>query len=89
MAEHFYNLLAEHLSSSAPSCRIKLADLLYEMGQQLLQDGQNDFAAKWLSRARTMIQAPQNSSFVTDDQDLRLNILHTYGEPPAECSSQD
>ena len=83
MAEHFYSILAVHLSGSESSCQIKLADLLYEIGDKLLQDVQNDHAAKWLGRARVVIEQAQNNCVVMDAQDLRLNILHTYGEPPA------
>lgn len=83
MAEHFYNILATQLLGSDSSPQIKLADLLCEMGQQLLQDGQHDLAAKWLGRARVVIEQAQYNCVVMDAQDLRLNILHTYGEPPA------
>ncbi len=81
MAEHFYNLLSMGSSSSDPSLQVKLADLLYEIGQQLLRDIQNELAAKWLGRARLTVEEAQNNSIVTDAQDLRLNILHTYSKP--------
>ena len=82
MAEHFYNLLAALSSITEPSYQVKLADFLYELGQALLRDGQNDLAAKWLGRAKLVIEQVEHSCVVADAQDLRLNILHTYGGPP-------
>ena len=81
MSEHFHSLLAAQIPGLAPSYRIKAADLLFEMGQQLLQNGQNDLTVKWLGRARTMIEeAAKDSYTISDAQDLRLSILHTNGD---------
>lgn len=80
MAEHFYNLLATLSQIKESSYQIKLADLLYELGQGLLQHGQNDIAAKWLGRARLTVEEVQDNCIAAETQDLRLNILHTYGE---------
>ena len=86
MAEHFLNVLSGQTSNLGSLFQVKAADILCEMGQQLLQDRQHEMAVKWLSRASTMIEQTQDSCAMVDTQNLRLNVLHTYGEC---CSSFD
>ena len=80
MAEHFYNLFSALAPDTDSLCQIKAVDLLYEIGQHLLQDGRNGLAAKWLGRACFASERIQDSCNATDFNDLRLNVLHTYGK---------
>ena len=86
MAEHFLKVLSGQFSKFGSVFQVKAADILYEMGQQLLQDRQHEMAVKWLSRASGMIEQTQDSCAMVDTQDLRLTVLHTYGEC---CSAFD
>ena len=79
MAEHFYNLLIGQSFTPESSLQLKVVDVLYEIGQELLQCQQNELATKWLCRAYSIMEQAIDSCTFPDIQELRLNLLHTYG----------
>jgi Meiosis protein SPO22/ZIP4 like len=78
MAEHFYNSFDAGSTRIDATFAVKAADLLYEIGRDLLQQGHHDLASKWLGRASSSIEPTRDSCAAAESQDLRLNILHTY-----------
>lgn len=81
MAEHFHSRFNDIVPYLEPSYQVKAVDLMYDIGQQLLQEKQNGLAVRWLARAASTIEGTKDGCSASDTQDLRLNVLHTYGEP--------
>lgn len=76
--------LAEHLFSQAelvdnrlgPSTAESLADLLYEIGKDLLHKKQLESAVRWLERSLDVIGEQDLEKLSPDAGELRLSIMH-------------
>lgn len=57
-----------------------LADVLFEIGKDLLDKKEIDIAITWLERSLTFIENGDLRLLSAEAGELRLTILHTLGE---------
>jgi Meiosis protein SPO22/ZIP4 like len=83
LAEHFFSRIdASQLRNDVEAAE-GIIDLSLEMGKSLSDKGCTDMAAVWLERAYSLLQGHSLENFSPDAEELRLNVLHTYGPSPA------
>jgi hypothetical protein len=58
-----------------PSTAESLADLLFEMGRELLEKKQFDLAVKWLDRAFTVLNSQELDRLSSNASELRTSII--------------
>jgi hypothetical protein len=80
LADHFYAQFCDAQPKVGPEIVAKLVDLCYEIGNDHLGRNQSDVAAKWLERGCQLSDQSGADSGDTDVHELRLTLLHTYGE---------
>ena len=62
-----------------PSTAENLADLLFEMGRELLEKKNYELAVKWLERAHGLIGEQELEILSHDAGELRLSIMQSMG----------
>lgn len=80
LAEHMYGKASASLGTLDPGVVENLADLLHEIGRNLLQLRSFDMAVKWLERALDALCSHSLERLSPDASDLRMSVLHDLGE---------
>lgn len=62
-----------------PATAETLADLLYEIGKELLVKKQFESATKWLERSYAVITRQDVEELRMDAGELRVSIMHSLG----------
>lgn len=68
----------EHVRSTS-SIAEDLVDLFFEIGKSLFDTECCDMAVVWLKRALELLRNQNFERLSADVNELRLNLLHTYG----------
>jgi hypothetical protein len=77
MAEHMYKLSISSIESFESNTAENLADVLYEMGKDLLHKQQFPLAVKWLDRAYEVLSSQELDRLSIDASELRTSIIQT------------
>ena len=64
-----------------------LADILFEVGKDLLKRAENYRASKWLEKSHELLRLQPSESFSPDANELLLSITHLLGKPQNESQS--
>lgn len=75
MAEHLYTKVSLTEQQLDPSTAESLADLLFEMGRELLGKRQFELAVKWLERAFHVLSSQELDKLSIDASELRTSII--------------
>ncbi|KAF2090252.1 SPO22-domain-containing protein [Saccharata proteae CBS 121410] len=76
IAEHMFSKSALAANRVGASTAEALADMLYEIGKDLLSKRQYELAVKWLERAYDIIGEQDLDGLSSDAGELRLSIMH-------------
>ncbi|KAI9055545.1 hypothetical protein LZ554_000492 [Drepanopeziza brunnea f. sp. 'monogermtubi'] len=77
MAEHMFTKSTSAKQFFHPSTAESLADVLYEMGKDLLTKQQYPMAVKWLERASEVLDGQELDRLSVDATELRTSILQS------------
>ncbi|KAI9690965.1 MAG: hypothetical protein M1822_008585 [Bathelium mastoideum] len=77
LAEHMFEKTARVQRHADPATAERLADVLYEMGKDLLEKKQNEMAVRWLERAYDTLAEQDLERLSNDAGELRLSIMHS------------
>jgi hypothetical protein len=77
MAEHMFKKSISSKQFFDPPTAEGLADVLYEMGKDLLSKQQYPLAVKWLDRAYEVLTDQELDRLSTDASELRISIIET------------
>ena len=77
MAEHMFNKCISSRQMFDPLTAESLADVLYEIGKDLLRRKQHQIAAKWLERALEFLTAQELDRLSIDASELKISILES------------
>jgi hypothetical protein len=83
LAEHFYSQMETSHPMSDSALVEELTDLCYEIGNDQLHRNQSVEAAKWLKRGCQLTDRYKSKLRDLEMDELRLALLHTYGEREA------
>ena len=75
MAEHMYKKSISSKESFDPHTAESLADVLYEMGKDMLGRQQYPLAVKWLDRAYEVLTGQEVDRLSIDASELRISII--------------
>ncbi|KAI9792395.1 MAG: hypothetical protein M1816_002279 [Peltula sp. TS41687] len=89
LAEHLFNKASLTSSSLGPAVAENLADILYEMGKDLLQKKQYEMATKWLERSLDALSCQDLDRLSADAGDLRMSIIHDLVKSLLGLQDQD
>ncbi|PGH23466.1 hypothetical protein AJ80_02420 [Polytolypa hystricis UAMH7299] len=76
VVEHMYSTLAAKHSSLEPVTTERLADLLYEIGKNMLDRTEYSSAVTWLRRSYDALSQHDVSALSVDAGELRLCVIH-------------
>lgn len=77
-----YNTIMSIDGGLEPNSGEALADLLFELGKNLLEKNEPNEASKWLEKAHAVIDAQEMDHLSSDADELKLSILHYLGKYP-------
>lgn len=77
MAEHMFKLSMSSIQSFDSNTAESLADVLYEMGKDLLHKQQYPLAVKWLDRSYEVLNGQELDRLSIDASELRTSIMQT------------
>ena len=78
-AEHMFSKIKlTHCAISPPTAE-NLADLMYEMGKDLLKKRNYELAVRWLERAYDVIGEQELEMLGPEAGELRLSIMQSIG----------
>ncbi|KAF2233241.1 SPO22-domain-containing protein [Viridothelium virens] len=77
LAEHMFEKTARLQRHADPATAERLADVLYEMGKDLLGKKQIELAGRWLERAYDILAEQDLERLSSDAGELRLSIMHS------------
>jgi hypothetical protein len=77
LAEHMFKLSISSIQSFDSNTAESLADVLYEMGKDLLQKQQYQLAVKWLDRSYEVLNGQELDRLSIDASELRTSIMQT------------
>jgi hypothetical protein len=75
MAEHMFKKSLSCKQFFDPNTTESLADILFEMGKDLLDSKQYHMAVKWLERSYEVINGPELDQLSMDAGELRISIM--------------
>ena len=78
MAEHMFNKCTSSRKIFDPPTAESLADILYEMGKELLHKKQYKIATKWLERALDIITGQDLDRLSMDASELKMSIVESF-----------
>ena len=78
MAEHMFNKSISARQIFDPNTAESLADVLYEMGKELLEKRQYKLAAKWLERALEVLTGQELDRLSMDASELKMSIAESF-----------
>ncbi|RDW82233.1 hypothetical protein BP6252_03345 [Coleophoma cylindrospora] len=78
LAEHMYRRSVNSQQNISPHAAERLADVMYEMGTELLEKQQLEIACKWLERAYDTLVAQELDRLSVDASELRMAILNDW-----------
>lgn len=78
-AEHMFSKSKQINWALTPSAAENLADLLYEMGKDLLEKRNYELAVRWLERAYDVIGEQELEMLSPEAGELRLSIMQGIG----------
>ncbi|KAF4637760.1 hypothetical protein G7Y89_g330 [Cudoniella acicularis] len=78
IVEHLYNNSRSSQRTLDQNTAENLADLLYEMGKDLMSSHQYQLAAKWLGRAHETLLNQGIDNLSMDANELRISIIQSY-----------
>jgi hypothetical protein len=85
-AEHMFAKSVRTHQVMKSSAAESFADLLYEMGRDLLRQRNYELAIKWLNRAHDMIGAQDLEQLSSEAGELRLSIMQSISEISTQSS---
>jgi hypothetical protein len=77
MADHMYKLSISAIQGFDYNVAESLADVLYEMGKDLLHKQQHQLAVKWLDRSYEVLNGQELDRLSIDASELRTSIMQT------------
>ncbi|KAG9248179.1 meiosis protein SPO22/ZIP4 like-domain-containing protein [Calycina marina] len=77
LTEHMYGKSTANLTIFDPGTVESLADVLYEIGKDLLDKKEYEGAVKWLGRSNEMVKSQELDKMSTDISELRLSIAES------------
>lgn len=77
LAEHMFQLSTSSIQSFDSNTAESLADVLYEMGKDLLQKQQYQLAVKWLDRSYEVLNGQELDRLSIDASELRTSIMQS------------
>ncbi|PMD45090.1 SPO22-domain-containing protein [Hyaloscypha variabilis F] len=77
MADHMYKLSISTIQGFDYNVAESLADVLYEMGKDLLHKQQYQLAVKWLDRSYEVLNGQELDRLSIDASELRTSIMQT------------
>jgi hypothetical protein len=77
MADHMYKLSISAIQGFDYNVAESLADVLYEMGKDLLHKQQYQLAVKWLDRSYEVLNGQELDRLSIDASELRTSIMQT------------
>ena len=77
MADHMFKLSISAIQSFDSNSAESLADVLYEMGKDLLHKQQYQLAVKWLDRSYEVLNSQELDRLSIDASELRTSIMQT------------
>lgn len=77
IAEHMFHKATNSCEKLEASTTESLADVLYEMGKQLLHKKQHSLAIKWLRRALEIINSRHLDELSIDASNLRISVIQS------------
>ncbi|KAI9820657.1 MAG: hypothetical protein M1827_005026 [Pycnora praestabilis] len=80
IAEHMFNKANLVATQLDPNVAEEFADLLYEIGKDLLDRRQHKLAAKWLDRAYHILLGQDLEMLSSDAGELRISVMHGSGK---------
>ena len=83
-----YSKASPYLEEVDPSTAEDVADLLYEIGRDLLNKREHEMAVKWLERCYDALCSQSLERLSRDASDLRLSALHDLGLNDCPASSR-
>lgn len=75
-----YGKASAYLGDVDPSVAENLADLLYEIGRDLLDRHEHEMAIKWLERSYDALCSQSLERLSPDASELRMSTLHDLGQ---------
>jgi hypothetical protein len=78
MAEHMFNKSISSRQIFDPNTAESLADVLFEMGKDLLQKKQYGIGSKWLERAFDILTSQELDRLSMDASELKMSIAESY-----------
>ncbi len=63
-----------------PGYAESLADILYEIGKQMLEQRQHELAVKWLERAYNGLLSQELENLSIDAGELRISVIQCLGQ---------
>jgi len=77
MAEHMFKLSMSSIQTFESNTTESLADVLYEIGKDLLHKQQYSLSIKWLDRAYNVLNDQELDRLSMDASELRTSIMQT------------
>lgn len=77
LAEHLFDKAFKFQPHLDPQSAESLADLLFEMGKQMLAQNEWELAVKWLERANDVLMGQELDKLSIDATELRTSILQS------------
>jgi hypothetical protein len=74
-AEHMFSKIKQMNCAISPSTAEKLADLMYEIGKDLLKKRNYELTVRWLERAHDIIGEQELEMLSPEAGELRLSII--------------
>lgn len=79
-AEHMFTKSKQVMCRLNPATAESLADLLFEMGKDMLRKRSYEPAVKWLERAADILGDQELENLSPDSGELRLSIMQSLGK---------
>ena len=89
MAEHMFHKSLSAKQLFDPNTAESMADVLDEMGKDLLRKRQYEMAAKWLDRALEVLAGQELDRLSMDASELRISIIESNIKALLELQSQE
>jgi hypothetical protein len=79
-AEHMFSKIKQMHCTISPSTAENLADLMYEIGKDLLKKRNYELAVRWLERAHDMIGEQELEMLSPEAGELRLSVIQSISQ---------
>jgi TPR repeat protein len=79
-AEHMFSKIKQMHWAISPSTAENLADLMYEIGKDLLKKRNYELAVRWLERAHDMIGEQELEMLGPEAGELQLSVIQSISQ---------